>query len=310
MRLSGGASQETWSFRTISAAGASRWVLRRRPPGAPADAESLACSLDTEARLIALAAQASMPVPQVAYELQPADGLGSGFVSAFVDGETIPRKILRDESFAGARARLTVQCAQALARLHALDVRAMTSLRRAPARVELDAYRARYRRLGTPKPVLALAFEWLDAHLPPAPDELVIVHGDFRMGNLMVGRDGLRAVLDWELSHLGDPMEDLGWICVNSWRFGIPERPVGGFGSRDEFYAAYEAAGGRRVNRAVTHFWEVLGTLKWCLMCQAMSRPFASGGQRSIERAAIGRRASEAELDLLVLLAPRRDTSN
>jgi aminoglycoside phosphotransferase (APT) family kinase protein len=111
-------------------------------------------------------------------------------------------------------------------------------------------------------------------------------------------------VLDWELAHTGDPMEDLGWVCVNSWRFGGIDRPVGGFGSREELFAGYVAAG-RRVDPARVTFWEVMGTLRWGVMCCGMMQRFRLGSERSIERAMIGRRASETEIDLLRLLAPR-----
>ena len=95
-----------------------------------------------------------------------------------------------------------------------------------------------------------LALQWLKRHRPPEPARLSLVHGDFRNGNLMVDDDGLRAVLDWEMAHLGDPMEDLGWICVNSWRFGRHELPVGGFGTREQLFAGYVEAGGTLQARA------------------------------------------------------------
>ena len=131
------------------------------------------------------------------------------------------------------------------------------------------------------------------------------MHGDFRHGNLIIGPDGVRAVLDWELAHTGDPMEDLGWICVNSWRFGEIDKPVGGFGTREELFAGYEAAG-RRVDPDRVKFWEVMGTLRWGVMCCGMMQRFRTGPEHSMERAMIGRRSSETEIDLLRLLAPRR----
>jgi aminoglycoside phosphotransferase (APT) family kinase protein len=133
---------------------------------------------------------------------------------------------------------------------------------------------------------------------------VTLVHGDFRHGNLIIGSEGLRAVLDWELAHLGDPMEDLGWICVNSWRFGEIDKPVGGFGSREELFAGYEEAG-RRVDPDRVKFWEVMGTLRWGVMCCGMMQRFRIGPDHSMERAMIGRRSSETEIDLLRLLVPR-----
>jgi aminoglycoside phosphotransferase (APT) family kinase protein len=155
-----------------------------------------------------------------------------------------------------------------------------------------------------PRPVFELALRWLSRNDPGPAQEVTLVHGDFRHGNLIIGPDGVRAVLDWELAHLGDPMEDLGWICVNSWRFGEIDKPVGGFGTREELFAGYED-GGRRVDATRVKFWEVMGTLRWGVMCCGMMRRFRIGPDHSMERAMIGRRASETEIDLLRLLAPR-----
>jgi aminoglycoside phosphotransferase (APT) family kinase protein len=152
--------------------------------------------------------------------------------------------------------------------------------------------------------VFELALRWLKRHDPGPPDQMTLVHGDFRHGNLVIGPDGVRAVLDWELAHLGDPMEDLGWVCVNSWRFGEIDKPVGGFGSREELFAGYESAG-RRVDPERVRFWEVMGTLRWGVMCCGMMQRFRAAPDHSMERAMIGRRSSETEIDLLRLLAPR-----
>ena len=161
-----------------------------------------------------------------------------------------------------------------------------------------------YRALNWPKPVFELALRWLRDHDPGPPEVEALVHGDFRHGNLIIGPDGVRAVLDWELAHTGDPMEDLGWVCVNSWRFGEIDKPVGGFGSREELYAGYAEAG-RKADPERAKFWEVMGTLRWGVMCCGMMQRFRKGPEHSMERAMIGRRASETEIDLLRLLAPR-----
>ena len=151
-----------------------------------------------------------------------------------------------------------------------------------------------------------LALRWLRERDPGPSKEVTLVHGDFRHGNLIIGPDGVRAVLDWELAHFGDPMEDLGWICVNSWRFGEIDKPVGGFGSREDLFAGYEEAG-RKVDPDRVMFWEVMGTLRWGIMCCGMMQRFRTGPDHSMERAMIGRRSSETEIDLLRLLAPRED---
>jgi len=307
-RLSGGASQETWSLDAETDAGVVPLILRRRPGGgAPAEG-GMAIGLGTEAELLRLAAEAGVPVPAVRHVLDAADAIGAGYLMERLEGETLPRRILRDDAFADARPRLARQCGEILARIHAIaPERLPAELPRAPAHVQLRQYRAVHVAAGQPHPVFELAFRWIEERLPapsaaPGPDALV--HGDFRNGNLLVGPDGVRGVLDWELAHRGDPAEDLGWIQVRSWRFGRIDQPVGGFGARDELFAGYAAAGGGPVDAERVRFWEVMGTLKWGIMCQVMLGAFESGHDRSVERAAIGRRASETEIDLLELLAP------
>ncbi|MGH7895509.1 MAG: phosphotransferase, partial [Candidatus Binatia bacterium] len=135
----------------------------------------------------------------------------------------------------------------------------------------------------------------------PAARRLALVHGDYRIGNVMFGPEGVRAILDWELAHLGDPMEDLGWMCVKAWRFGSP-LPVGGIGDRVEFFGAYEAAGGGTVDPQAVHFWEVFGNLKWAVICIAQARTYLDGGVPSLELASLGRRTAEVEHELLALI--------
>jgi aminoglycoside phosphotransferase (APT) family kinase protein len=128
-----------------------------------------------------------------------------------------------------------------------------------------------------------------------------LVHGDFRIGNMLFGEDGLRAVLDWELAHVGDPMEDLGFICVRSCRFG-GSKPVGGIGEREEFFAAYEAAGGGAVDPERVRWWEVFGNLRWGVICLSQARTYLDGVSNSVELASIGRRTAETEWELLSLV--------
>jgi aminoglycoside phosphotransferase (APT) family kinase protein len=302
-KLSGGASQETWSFDIVHAAGNTGAILRRAPPGYGA-APGRAAGLDAEAILMQLAHDAGLPSPKVMHVLQPKDDLGTGFIMQRVEGETIARKILRDEQFAKARPLLARQLGKAAAGIHALDRAKLPKLRTSIASTEIADLEREYRSFNWPRPVVELALRWLRERDPGPPQETALVHGDFRHGNLIIGADGLRAVLDWELAHLGDPMEDLGWICVNSWRFGEIDKPVGGFGSREELFAGYEAAG-HPVDADRVMFWEVMGTLRWGVMCCGMMQRFRSGPDHSMERAMIGRRASETEIDLLRLLAPR-----
>jgi aminoglycoside phosphotransferase (APT) family kinase protein len=303
IRLSGGASQETWSFDIVHPDGNIGAILRRAPQGHGA-APTRAAGLNAEAGLMQLAYDAGVPSPRVLHVLQPQDELGIGFIMQRVEGETIPRKILRDEQFAQARPKLARQLGKVLAGIHGLKLAQLPELRRMTAAKEIAELERDYRSFDWPRPVFELALRWLRDHDPGPSDEVTLVHGDFRHGNLIIGPEGVGAVLDWELAHTGDPMEDLGWICVNSWRFGEIDRPVGGFGTREELFAGYEAAG-RRVDAKRVKFWEVMGTLRWGVMCCGMMQRFRIGPEHSVERAMIGRRSSETEIDLLRLLAPR-----
>jgi aminoglycoside phosphotransferase (APT) family kinase protein len=302
-KLSGGASQETWSFDIVRPNGHVGAILRRAPNGYGA-APTRAAGLDAEARLMQLAHEAGLPSPKVMHVLTEQDELGSGFIMARIEGETIARKILRDEQFARARPVLARQLGKVAAGIHALPRAELPKLREMSSTTEIAELGREYRSFGWPRPVFALALRWLSRNDPGPSQEVTLVHGDFRHGNLIIGSDGVRAVLDWELAHLGDPMEDLGWICVNSWRFGEIDKPVGGFGSREELFAGYEE-GGRKADAARVKFWEVMGTLRWGVMCCGMMQRFRTGPDHSMERAMIGRRASETEIDLLRLLAPR-----
>ncbi|WP_035981477.1 phosphotransferase family protein [Bradyrhizobium sp. STM 3843] len=302
--LSGGASQETWRFDIVHPDGAIGAILRRAPKGYGA-APGRAAGLDNEAALMQLAYEAGVPSPRVLHLLTPDDELGTGFIMQRIEGETIARKILRDADFADVRPHLARQLGGIAAGIHGVARDELpTSLRELSATKEIAELTREYRSFGWPRPVFELALRWLAEHDPGPPAEVTLVHGDFRHGNLIIGPDGVRAVLDWELAHLGDPMEDLGWICVNSWRFGEIDKPVGGFGAREDLFAGYEAAG-RKVDAARVMFWEVMGTLRWGVMCCGMMQRFREAPDHSMERAMIGRRASETEIDLLRLLAPR-----
>lgn len=296
--LTGGASRESWAFDVEADEGMLALILRRARPG-PVEGTA-GIPLAAEARLLNAAAAANVPVPGVRHVLDETDGLGEGYVMARLRGETIPQKILREEKFAAMRPRLARQCGAVLARIHALPREALPDLAVLDAAAQLTRYRQTHDAFGEPHPAFEAAFAWLGARVADAP--LVPVHGDFRHGNLLVEAEGIAAVLDWELAHFGDGMEDLGWLCVPSWRFGMLDLPVGGFGGREELIAGYEEAGGDKVDRQRLRFWEVFGSLKWGIMCQAMGHAHLSGAVRSLERAAIGRRVSETELDLVLML--------
>jgi aminoglycoside phosphotransferase (APT) family kinase protein len=295
-RLSGGASQETWAFETT---GGERFILRRAPSATWKSQMSI--DLETEAILMQRAGAAGVPSPRVRHVLVPEDGLGKGFIMGFVAGETLGQKILRDPALDKIRPDLARQCGATMAAIHRIDASDIADLKASTARSQVDDLAAAHQAGGWVRPVFDLALRWLRDRLPAEAPGPALVHGDFRNGNLIIGADGIRAVLDWELAHLGDPMEDLGWICVNSWRFGEIDKPVGGFGSREDLFAAYEAAGGI-VDPARVRFWQAVGTLRWGIICADSANRFTRGDDPTIERAVIGRRTSETELDLIDLM--------
>lgn len=289
-RLSGGASRGTWRFE----ADGRPLVLQMRREGDDGDTA-------VEMSALRAAARAGVPTPMIVAGSTDRSHLGAPYmIFDWVAGQTTPRKILRDDEFGGAREVMAKQLGDTLARIHAIEPSAIAGLTDVD---QLDRYRERLDTLGEPHPTFELAMRWLEANRPPAIGHCV-VHGDFRLGNVIVGVEGLRAVLDWELVHLGDPMEDLGWLCVKAWRFGSP-KPVAGLAEYAEFFEAYETAGGCPVDPDVVRWWEVLGTMKWGIMCIVQANAHLSGLARSHELAAIGRRVCENEHDLFLALDGR-----
>jgi aminoglycoside phosphotransferase (APT) family kinase protein len=305
--LTGGASRQTWSFDAeIEHADGRTETLALI---ARADQRQTAglMTRETEYRLLEAAHAAGVAVPRM--HLMGDDSLGAPFfLMERVEGETIARRILRDDEYAVAREGLTTQLGDVLAAIHRVELGELAGRLPAPAEgktpaeTELGRIEGTFRSIAPePHPAFELALRWLRRCLPPAA-EPTLVHGDFRLGNVIVGPEGLRSVLDWELAHTGDPMEDLAWPCVRSWRFGNDNRPVAGVGQREELFRAYEAAGGRKVDAAAVHWWEVYGNLRWGVICIMQARAYLDGLSKSVELATIGRRTAETEWELLNLM--------
>ena len=313
--LTGGASRQTWSFDAAieHADGRSETlplVLRSDARQGPNF-----MSRELEYRLLEAAHEAGVPVPKV--HAMGDDSLGApGFLMARVEGETIPRKLLRDDEYANTRQVMTAQLGAILAAIHRIPPNApgLEGLTRpptgkSPAETELDRFEATYRAITPePHPAFELAIRWLRRNFPPATD-VTLVHGDYRIGNVMFGPEGARSILDWELAHVGDPIEDFGFFCVRSWRFGNDALPAGGIGTREEMWAAYEKAGGRKVDPDAARWWEVFGNLRWGVICLSQAGTFLNESVRKVlppgsalELAAIGRRTAETEWELLQLI--------
>ena len=294
-RLSGGANMESWSFDWGLDGRREGYVLRRAPSAAYMADRPFGHG--DEAALVQAAFAAGVRAPEVVGVLEDGDGLGTGYVMRRVVGEVSPATILAEPP-----ASLLADLGRELARIHAVP------LERVPAAIPLmdtgaalAELKARFLAYGGDRPAIALAIKWCEEHLPE-PVAPVLVHGDYRMGNVMVGADGLAAVLDWELAHRGDAHEDLAFGCMSVWRFGRLDRPAFGLGSLEDYFAAYEGAGGVKVDRTRFRFWLVYRTLWWALGCLQMGAAWRSGADRTVERVVVGRRTAEQELDLVRLL--------
>lgn len=302
-RLSAGATLQTWSFDALGSALCHPLILRRSPGGLRGT-ESL--PLEVEAALILALAPSGLPVPTVLHTLLPADGLGDGFLMTRIAGETIPRKILRDAAFASVRPALVARLGAVLGEIHRTDTANLPVLPLRSNAAMLAKMQARCDALARPSAVFAYALHWLRERLPADPATPRLVHGDFRLGNLIIepgAQGGLRAVLDWEIAHLGDPAEDLAWICLPPWRFGQIDQPVAGLGTRAQLFQAWQAASGWTADPERVRWWQAMGSLRWGLGCAGMCDWFSSGRDATVERAMIARRVSENELDLLRLLS-------
>ena len=289
--LTGGASRTTWAFDAV--AGERRaLILRTGPP------DDVHAGMELEAAVQQRAAAAGAPVPHILAADNSTAALGNPYlICDAIAGETIVRKIHRALDDTG-RARLLQECAQALAAIHRADPDGLDL----SEHDDLTEWRDRLDGMGDTTATFEWAFRWLGAHRPP-PSPQVLVHGDFRMGNLIVDESGLAAVLDWELVHTGEVYEDLAWFCIRAWRFGAPEDlGAGGLSSVESFLAAYETAAGVAIDRDVFRWWLTVATLRWGVICRFQAERHLSGQTPSVELAAIGRRVAETDWDVLDLL--------
>ncbi len=305
-QLTGGASRQTWSFdATIEHGDGGSETLPLILRADPRRSDLMTRGI--EYRLHESVVEAGVLAPRMHANGDDSIGLPF-FIMERIEGETIARRLLRDDEYANTRAVLPSQLAAILAKIHSvpLDAPGVAELPGpaegvSPAMHEIDRHEKIYRALTPdPHPAFELAFRWLRERAPDI-EERRLVHGDYRIGNVIFGPEGARSILDWELAHIGDPMEDIGWLCVRSWRFG-GDKPVGGIGDRDAFYSAYEAAGGAPVDPERVRFWEAYGNLRWGISGIVQVKTYLAGMSQSIELASIGRRVAETEWELLNLM--------
>lgn len=303
--LAGGASMETWAL-DVAVGDAVLPLVLRRDMGQNMYADAL--TRPQEFRLLGVAHAAGVLAPRPRWLC--ADAGRPYFLMDRLSGESIGRRVVRLPALAAARARLAAQMGEQLARIHAVplapdvDFLPRPPAGRAPSLAALDALRATIDGLALANPVWEHAWRWLSrrAPTPRDPSPLVLVHGDFRVGNLLVTPDGLAGVLDWEFARVGDPHDDLAWPLVRDWRFERDDLPVGGVGHLDDYLRAYESASGRVVDRVALRWWELLGNLRWAVVCHAQAGRHLKGVDRSVEYASLGRKASEVEWEILDLI--------
>lgn len=289
MRLSGGANMQSWRFEICGEA----FVLRRAPSAEWVVGRHL--DMAQEAAVIRCARAGGVIAPEVVAELMPEDDLGLGFIMRCAPGSPDPENALSSPP------ALLDEIAGAMARVHALDPADLSFLPVLEPAAGVEALAAQFAEAGGDRPPIALGLAWLRANLPP-PAPLVVLHGDLRIGNIMVESGHLSAVLDWELAHLGDAHEDLAFGSMTVWRFGRLDKRGFGLGQIEDLARAYQAAGGTAFDPARFRFWLIYRTVWWALSALSMGKGWRSGADRSLERVVVARRAAEQDLDLLLLL--------
>lgn len=302
--LAGGASKETWALTAQTAAGPRELVVRRAGGGAMYSEQ---LTLQGEYNVIQAALIAGVTVASPFTYLP--DLLGrEAFISQRLHGESIGRRIVSRPELGQVRAALPMQMARELALIHGVPLEKLDFLPGARlgsgaahcvARLyaELDS-------VHEPHPVIELVLRWLTLHEPPSVGR-TLVHGDFRIGNLMVSPTDLVGVLDWEFAHIGDPAEDLAWPLIRAWRFGRDDQHLGGIADLEPFLATYNTLTGRQITLEMLFYWEVMGNVKWAVGALTQAKRHLDGLERSVELAVLGRLSSEMEFELLHLLEGR-----
>ena len=265
------------------------------------DKAVMAIPKNMEAKIQKIVKEYGAPVPEIIMEFSEGAEIGEGYVMQSVGGETIPRKILRDDSYKNIRNKLPYEIGKSLAQIHKTKLEKLQDLEKITFSESLEKLFIIYESFDQPQPVFDLAFKWLENQKILDYEE-VLVHGDYRFGNFIISEKKLESIIDWELAHIGNPMEDLGWLCVRSWRFGNVNKRAAGLGDVDELIAGYEANSMIKIDKSQLDMWQLYGSLKWGIICMVQTFAHLSGAVKSLEKAAIGRRVSETEFDLMNMI--------
>ena len=265
------------------------------------DKAVMAIPKNMEAKIQKIVKEYGAPVPEIIMEFSEGAEIGEGYVMQSVGGETIPRKILRDDSYKNIRNKLPYEIGKSLAQIHKTKLEQLQDLEKITFSGSLEKLFKIYESFDQPQPVFDLAFKWLENQKILDYEE-VLVHGDYRFGNFIISEKKLESIIDWELAHIGNPMEDLGWLCVRSWRFGNVNKRAAGLGDVDELIAGYEANSKIKIDKSQLDMWQLYGSLKWGIICMVQTFAHLGGAVKSLEKAAIGRRVSETEFDLMNMI--------
>ena len=291
--LTGGASAETYKFKVKQ-----DWFVLRKGSG---NTSPLAILKKDEAFIQNEVFNQGAPVAEIVAVSNGNSKLTDAYIMKLVEGESIARKVLRDEKFSQARKVLAYECGQALAKIHSVSLDSLTKVPKNDPYESLENLYLTYQQFKQPLPVFEYTFRWLKEQ-KFQEIEPTLVHGDFRLGNLIVNEEGLAAVIDWELVNIGNPIQDIGWMCVNSWRFGITEKIVGGFGDLGDLLQGYSSVSNLIIDEQEVKKWQIFGSLRWGVICLIQTYSHLNGPTNSVERAAIGRRVSETEIDMINLM--------
>ena len=294
-----GGSNRTLLFDLVEGAGRRRLVSRQQTYQA---GDSPFLSPEEQFRVMREVYACGLPVPEPIFVYDAADGMDAGFVTAFVAGETVPKRIQADAEASGAGGSMAAQLGGLLGRLHGLPVERFAFLAgRADSVDPLAAQRDRYDAYGQIRPVIEYGLRWLERNRPP-PRPARLVHGDFRLGNFMVQGSAITSLLDWECAHLGSGAEDIGWLCTRSWRFSRPGLAVGGLAGIAPLLAAYGQAGGQVWDAEERRWWEIFGLTRWAILNLMQAEAHMRGARRGPVYAACGRNTALVEYDLMMTL--------
>ena len=295
--LTGGASKEIWKFEVNANGKSDRYILRR---GSGVEGP-LAIKTSDEAKIQKTVRKLGAQVPEIVAVSSLDEELGDAYIMKFVYGESIARKILRDEEYKNTLPKLAFECGQSIAKIHQADINEFPFLPSKTVFEQINDLYQNYVSFNQPSPVFEYTHLWLKKQNFGEIND-ALVHGDFRLGNIIVDKDGLKSVIDWELAHIGNPLQDLGWICGNSWRFGNTNKVVGGFGDLADLLKGYNSVSNYHVDENMVKAWQVFGTFRWGVICLIQASAHLTGSVNSVEKAAIGRRVSETEIDIVDLL--------